>query len=157
MDLRYCGGTGECKRWEDLRYEQVRPKEEQRTCLGDLMDTTASGKSKLRIPSDQMYQLLREGCIKEFNVKKASGEKCDLRGCDLRGLDLRGLDAEGLDLRDCYFRQSDLRGVDFSKALLEGASINACKISGVLFPAELTASEIEISLLHGTRLRYSQP
>ncbi len=120
------------------------------------MDATASNKPRLRIPTDSMYQLLREGCIKEFNVKKASGDTCDLRGCDLRGLDLRGMDAEGLDFRDCYFRQSDLRGVDFSKAQLEGASINACKISGVLFPVELTASEIELSLLHGTRMRYSK-
>jgi len=49
----------------------------------------------LRISNDPMYKLLREGCIKEFNVKKAAGDKCDLRSCDLRGLDLRGLDAGG--------------------------------------------------------------
>ena len=44
--------------------------------------------------------------------------------------------------------------VDFRKARLEGASINAAKISGAYFPAELTASEIELSLLHGSRMRY---
>jgi uncharacterized protein YjbI with pentapeptide repeats len=109
---------------------------------------------KLHISNDPMYRLLREGCIKEFNAKRAAGDTCDLRGCDLRGLDLRGLEADGLDFSDCYFRQSDLRGVDLSRAVLDGASINACKISGVLFPAELTASEIELSLLHGTRMRY---
>ena len=119
------------------------------------MDTTNSIRSKLRIPNDAMYRLLREGCITEFNVKKASGDKVDLRGCDLRGLDLRGLDADGLDFSDCYFRQADLRSVDFSKARLEGASINAAKISGAYFPLELTASEIELSLLHGSRMRYS--
>jgi uncharacterized protein YjbI with pentapeptide repeats len=59
-----------------------------------------------------------------------------------------------MDLSDSYFRQSDLRSVDFRKARLEGASINAAKISGAYFPAELTASEIELSLLHGTRMRY---
>jgi len=64
------------------------------------------------------------------------------------------LDADGLDFSDCYFRQSDLRGVDFRNALLEGASINAAKISGTYFPADLTASEIELSLLHGSRMRY---
>ena len=37
-----------------------------------------------------MYRLLCEGCITEFNVKKAVGEKIDLRGCDPRGLDLQG-------------------------------------------------------------------
>ena len=118
------------------------------------MDKGEPTHTKLRISKDPMYVLLREGCIKEFNVKKASGDTCDLRGCDLRGLDLRGLDADGLDLSDCYFRQSDLRGVDLSTATLDGASINACKISGVLFPPELSASEIELSLLHGTRMRY---
>ncbi|HJT22058.1 MAG TPA: pentapeptide repeat-containing protein [Nitrospira sp.] len=117
---------------------------------------TSSARPRLRIPIDPMYQLLREGCIKEFNAKKASGDTSDLRGCDLRGLDLRGLNAEGLDLRDCYFRQSDLRGLNLSRTNLEGASINACKVSGVLFPAELAPGEIELSLLHGTRMRYTK-
>lgn len=121
------------------------------------MDSMTPPQPQLRLSKEPMYLLLREGCIKEFNVKKASGDTCDLRGCDLRGLDLRGLQADGLDLRDCYFRQSDLRGLDLSRANLEGASINACKISGVLFPVELSASEIELSLLHGTRMRYSRP
>ena len=118
------------------------------------MDTTNPARSKLRLPNDPMYLLLREGCITEFNAKKAAGDKASLCGCDLRGLDLRGLDADGLDLSDSYFRQSDLRGVDFRKAKLEGASINAAKVSGTYFPAELTANEIELSLLHGTRMRY---
>ena len=118
------------------------------------MDTSNPARSKLRIPHDAMYLLLREGCITEFNVKKESGETVDLRGCDLRGLDLRGLAADGLDFSDCYFRQSDLRSVDFRKARLEGASINGAKISGAYFPAELTAGEIDLSLLHGTRMRY---
>ncbi|MEO8339581.1 MAG: pentapeptide repeat-containing protein [Nitrospirota bacterium] len=119
------------------------------------MDTTNPTRFKLRIPSDAMYLLLREGCIAEFNARKASGEKVDLRGCDLRGLDLRGLDADGLDFSDSYFRQTDLRSVDFRNARLEGASINAAKISGAYFPTELTAAEIELSLLHGSRMRYS--
>jgi uncharacterized protein YjbI with pentapeptide repeats len=118
------------------------------------MDTTNPARTKLRIPNDAMYRLLREGCITEFNTRKASGEKVDVRACDLRGLDLRGLDADGLDFSDCYFRQADLRSVDFRKARLEGASINGAKISGAYFPLELTASEIELSLLHGSRMRY---
>ena len=119
------------------------------------MDNADPARIKLHISSDPMYRMLREGCIKEFNAKKASGDKCALRGCDLRGLDLRGLDADGLDFSDCYFRQSDLRGVDLSKAMMDGASINDCKNSGVLLPKELSASESELSLLHGTRMRYS--
>ena len=108
----------------------------------------------LRISNDPMYRLLREGCIKEFNVKRAGGEPVDLTRCDLRGLDLRGLETYGLDFSECYFRQADLRGIDFRKARLEGASINAAKISGAYFPVELSAGEIELSLLHGTRMRY---
>jgi len=106
--------------------------------------------------SDPLYKLLREGRVKDFNERKKLGEKIDLRDCDFRGLDLRGLDAHGLDLRGCYFRQTDLRGVDLSESNLEGASINAAKISGVLFPTELSAEEITLSLLHGTRLRYER-
>lgn len=103
---------------------------------------------------DPLYRLLREGRVKDFNERRKLGEKIDLRDCDFRALDLRGLDARGLDLSGCYFRQTDLRGIDFSETRLEGASINAAKISGTLFPKELSPEEITLSLLHGTRLRY---
>jgi uncharacterized protein YjbI with pentapeptide repeats len=118
------------------------------------MDTPHPIHSSLRITKDSMYLLLREGCITEFNARRAAGDEVDLCNCDLRNLDLRGLDAKGLDLSGCYMRQSDLRGVDFRQARLEGASINAAKISGAYFPDELTAAEIELSLLHGSRMRY---
>jgi len=117
------------------------------------MSHASPANTKLRITNDPMYRLHREGCIKEFNAEKASGEQCDLRGSDFRGLDFRGLDADGLDFRDHYFRQNDLHGVDISKANLEDASITACQISGCPFPLELSAPEIELSLLHGTRMR----
>lgn len=106
-----------------------------------------------RIPEDPLYLLLREGEIEAFNLRCARGEQCDLRNCDFRNLDLRGLDANGLDLSGGYFRQTDLRGIDFSSARLDGASIHGAKISGVLFPNHLPAAEIELSLLHGTRMR----
>jgi uncharacterized protein YjbI with pentapeptide repeats len=102
---------------------------------------------------DPLYKLLREGRVKDFNERKKLGEKHDLTYCDFRGLDLRGLDADGLNLSGCYFRQADLRGIDFSKAVLDGVSINGAKISGVLFPKSISAEEITLSLLHGTRLR----
>lgn len=107
-----------------------------------------------QIKEDPMYRLLREGSVEEFNTRRAGGEECDLRGCDFRHLDLRKLNASGLDLRDCYFRQADLRGVDLSEANLEGASINAAKISGTYFPRDLSAEELTLSLVHGTRMRY---
>lgn len=113
---------------------------------------TPSG--RLRNPPDRMYQLLRDGNVKEFNAIRAQGDKADLTGCDFRNVDLRGIDANGLDFSDCYFRQADLRGVDFRGCRLEGASLNAAKVSGAYFPADLAAEEIALSLTHGTRMRY---
>lgn len=106
------------------------------------------------IKPDDMYQLLRHGNISKFNELRAEGTKCDLRGADLRGVDLREIDAHGLDLTGCFLRQTDLRGVDFSETVLNGVSINGARISGTLFPVELSAAEITLSLLHGTRMRY---
>lgn len=103
---------------------------------------------------DPLYQLLRDGNVKEFNRRKAAGERCDLTHCDFRNLDLRRLDAGGLDLSHSYFRSADLRGIDFSTAGLEGVSLNSAKISGALFPKELSASEIALSVEQGTRMRY---
>ncbi len=106
------------------------------------------------IKRDDMYQLLRQGDIQRFNQLRAEGERCDLCSADLRGLDLRQLNAKGLDLSNAYLRQSDLRGIDFSETNLNGVSISGAKISGTLFPIELSADEITLSLLHGTRMRY---
>ncbi len=44
---------------------------------------------------DPLYQLLRDGKIKDFNQRKPQGETCQLTSCDFRHLDLRGLDAAG--------------------------------------------------------------
>jgi len=107
------------------------------------------------IISDPLYRLLRGGEVEAFNERRRAGESCDLRGSDLRGLDLRKLDGRELDLRDCYFRQTDLRGVDLRTAQLEGASIIGAKISGAYFPVQLSAEEINLSLLHGTQMRYT--
>ena len=104
--------------------------------------------------SEPLYMLLRDGKVKDFNHAREDGMQCDLRGADFRGVSLRGINAKGLDLSNCYFRQADLRGIDLSEANLRGASIHAAKISGVLFPATLSAEEITLSLVHGTRLRY---
>jgi uncharacterized protein YjbI with pentapeptide repeats len=107
-----------------------------------------------RITDDTLYQLLRHGDAERFNQLRAQGESCDLRGTDLRGVDLRKVNVRGLDLSDCYMRQADLRGLDLSETQLAGASISGAKISGTLFPVELSAEEVTLSLTHGTRLRY---
>lgn len=109
---------------------------------------------KPAVYEDAMYQLIRDGNIKEFNERKSKGEACDLTGCDFRHLDLRGLDASGIDFTNSYFRGADLRGIDFTRSSLEGASINDAKISGAYFPHQLMPDEITLSLLHGTRMRY---
>ncbi|MDT8403684.1 pentapeptide repeat-containing protein [Sulfuriflexus sp.] len=110
--------------------------------------------SEPEMKEDHLYHLLREGKIDDFNHACAKGESPDLINADMRGLGLQGLHADGLDFQGGYFRQADLRGIDFSKANLNGASIHAAKISGCLFPAELSADEITLSLIHGTRMRY---
>ena len=102
---------------------------------------------------DPLYQLLRDGNIKEFNRRKTQGEKCELTACDFRHLDLRGLDADRSDFTGCCFRAADLRGIDFSNARLEGASLDGARISGGFFPTELSAAEIALSIQHGLRLR----
>jgi uncharacterized protein YjbI with pentapeptide repeats len=106
--------------------------------------------------NQEMYQLLREEQVQEFNDRRAKGEACDLTHCDFRGLDLRGLNAKGLDFTGGYFRQADLRGINFQESCLQECSINGAKISGVYFPLELDPEEIIMSLNHGTRMRYRQ-
>ena len=101
-----------------------------------------------------LYRLLKDGKSEEFNRRRKAGETCDLRGADQRHVDLRGLEAAGLDMRDCYLRNADLRSVDLREANLEGASIVGAKISGTYFPYQLSPEEINLSLQHGTRLRY---
>ncbi len=112
--------------------------------------------SEPEIKQDELYQLLRHGDIASFNHRIQEGAKCNLSGADLRGIDLREMNAEDLDMSNSYLRQADLRGVDFSHTNLEGASINGAKISGTLFPKELRAEEILLSLQHGTRMRYTR-
>jgi len=109
--------------------------------------------SKPIIMDDPLYQLIRDGKIQKFNKKKQAGAACNFQHADFRAVDLRGIDATGLDFRHAYFRQADLRGVDFSQSKLNGATINAAKISGTYFPANISAEEILLSLNHGTRMR----
>jgi uncharacterized protein YjbI with pentapeptide repeats len=109
---------------------------------------------KPRKSTDPLYLLLREGRTDEFNRRRKAGETCDLRGCDLRGLDLRELEIAKIDLSDCYLRQADLRGLDLSSCKMEGASLHAAHVSGVLFPSELAPEEIELSVRLGTRMRH---
>lgn len=108
------------------------------------------------IKTDELNHLLRQGKIDAFNTRIDAGDSCDLTSTDFRGLHLQGLIADGLDFSNSYFRQTDLRGIDFSNARLDGASIHGARIAGCRFPQELSADEINLSLVHGTRLRYGR-
>jgi uncharacterized protein YjbI with pentapeptide repeats len=119
-----------------------------------LADSKGMSDGKPRKSADPLYLLLREGRGEEFNRRTKAGETCDLRGCDFRGIDLRGVEVAGTDFSDCYFRQADLRGLDLRSCKMQGASLHAAHVSGVYFPDDLTAAEIEISVRLGTRLRY---
>ena len=107
-----------------------------------------------KVTDDAMYRLLREGNVDSFNAERSKAGKFDLTGCDFRGVNLRGINADGLDFTNCYFRQADLRGLDLSGAIMDGASIHGARISGARFPNALSADEITLSLVHGTRMRY---
>lgn len=111
---------------------------------------------KPRKSADPLYLLLREGNIEEFNRRRKAGESCDLRGCDFRGIDLRGVEVATIDFSDGYFRQADLRGLDLRGCQMPGASLHAAHISGAYFPSELSSVEIDMSVRHGTRMRYSR-
>ncbi|WP_166252711.1 pentapeptide repeat-containing protein [Marinobacter salicampi] len=110
----------------------------------------------IRTINDPLYQTLKNENVDAFNAAKAGMDSLpSFSHGDFRGLDLRSMDADGLDLSHAYFRGADIRGIDFSGANLEGASIAGAKISGCLFPRELHADEIIMSLNHGTRMRYN--
>lgn len=109
----------------------------------------------LRFPEDPLYQLLRSEKVAEFNKHKQAQTNIDFNCCDFRGLDLRGLDAKDINFSGAYFRAADLRGIDFSLANLEGASLASAQVSGCLFPANISADEISMSIDKGTRMRLS--
>ena len=105
-------------------------------------------------PNDkQLGKLLLDGEIGAFNQTREKTGAYSLAGLDLSGVDLRNINASGLNMRDCRLGHSDLRGIDFSETNLAGASISCARISGTLFPSDLSAEEITLSLVHGTRMR----
>ncbi len=104
---------------------------------------------------NEMFALLREDRIKEFNERMEAGETPpNLNGANLRGCDLRGLKTDGMDLGNAYLRGADLRGLDLRNTNLEGASIRKTQLSGTFFPDVLSSQEILMSQELGTRLRY---
>ncbi len=107
-----------------------------------------------KILKDCLYQLIRESKVEEFNELRKNEENISFVNGNFRGVDLRHFNLKGIDFSNSYFRQADLRGQDLSDCSFEGASIHGARISGVMFPKELSAEEINLSLQHGTRMRY---
>lgn len=100
--------------------------------------------------------LVQEDRPLDFNrLVESQGGMVDLSGAMFRGYDLRKFNLCQANLSDCYLRSADLRGLDLSKADLHGASLKDAKVSGVLFPANISAEEIRLSLEYGIRLRVS--
>ena len=91
-----------------------------------------------------------------FNKLVREGKTPDLRGQNLSDLDLTGFDLKNADLSGAYLRAANLSGQDLSQAKLEGASLKQAKISGCLFPDDLSAEEIRLSVDMGTRMRHTK-
>jgi len=104
-------------------------------------------------PHDPAFRLLRVGEIDAFHKNIEGREVVDLSGSDLRGTDFRKVDLSKMILRDAYLRDADFRGCDLTHLDLKGASLQGAKISGAYFPENVAASELRMSLRHGTRIR----
>ena len=93
----------------------------------------------------------------KFNEDVARGLVPDLRSQNLSDMDLTGFDLHNADLSGAYMRGAILGGVDLSKANLHGASLRGARVSGCLFPVEIPATEIVMSVEKGTRIRHIRP
>ncbi|MDR0548336.1 MAG: pentapeptide repeat-containing protein [Deltaproteobacteria bacterium] len=100
-------------------------------------------------------RLLFEENVEEFNKLANLDQIPDLANQNLSDLDLRNFHLKKANLAGCYLRGANLGGVDLSEANLDGASIKNAQISGCFFPRGLSAMEINLSLMHGTRMRQS--
>ena len=98
-------------------------------------------------------EVLFDEQIEEFNRLAEAGKAPDLRGANLSGLDLRQAKLTGLDLSGCYLRGANLSGLDLTGCNLRGASLRGAIVSGTLFPDNLRADEIRLSVEFGTRMR----
>ena len=107
----------------------------------------------LVVKTGPLCELLRDEKVEAFNREVAGGVVLDLANANLRMVNLRGAHLRNADLRGAYLRNADLRGVDLSCANLDGASLYQARVSGALFPPDLPAEEIRLSLDHGTRVR----
>lgn len=108
----------------------------------------------MEMRKNKFHEMLRDGNITEFNREITTNkDPVDLENCNFRGVDLRKANLKNANLKNSYFKMSDLRGVDLSEAQLNGASFNKARVGGVLFPKNVTAAEIKLSVDLGIRIR----
>ncbi|MDR2935647.1 MAG: pentapeptide repeat-containing protein [Candidatus Adiutrix sp.] len=93
----------------------------------------------------------------KFNEAVAKGLVPDFSRQNLSDLDLMGFDLHNANLSGAYLRGVSLCGVDLSDAYLHGASLKGARVSGCLFPPEISAQEILLSLDKGIRIRHIKP
>jgi len=106
------------------------------------------------VRNDELNAAIRDERIEDANKMLVDGVEALFSGTDFRAIKLCGLNAEGQDFSNSYFRLADMRGLDLRTCNMEGASLHGAVISGVYFPPELDAGEIQMSVKYGTRLRY---
>lgn len=106
-----------------------------------------------RFIDDPAYRALRVNDMEGFHLAIINRQVVDFSGADLRGIDFRNADLARLILKDAYLRDADLRGCDLRHMDLEGASFHGARIAGAYFPADVPASEIQMSVILGTRVR----
>jgi uncharacterized protein YjbI with pentapeptide repeats len=99
------------------------------------------------------YRCLRVDDIDGFHLAVINQTSVDFTGADLRGIDLRKADLSKIILRDAYLRDADLRGCDLRHMDLEGASFHSARVAGTYFPPNVPATEIQMSVEYGTRIR----
>ena len=89
-----------------------------------------------------------------FNQAVADGKTADFSNQNLSDLDLIGFNLRNANLSGAYMKGANLSGVDLSEACLHGASIKSARISGCMFPMDLSAEEIRLSVEKGSRIRH---
>ncbi len=104
-----------------------------------------------RVPKPQM---LFEENREAFNRAVAGGQIPDFSNQNLSDLDLTGFILINANLSGAYLRGANLAGQDLSGAQLHGASLKHANISGCLFPVDLPAEEIRLSVDMGIRMRH---
>jgi uncharacterized protein YjbI with pentapeptide repeats len=101
-------------------------------------------------------EILFEENREAFNKLVAAGKIPTFCDQNLSDLDLTGFVLKEADLSGAYLRGANLSGQDLSLAKMHGASLKNAKISGCLFPANISAEEIRLSVDTGTRLRHKE-